>query len=338
MYATAARHHIDVVSTLVYAHPQNQDDADEYRRVVEAEGGRVALLVDELLGQQQVVVKNLEANYRKVDDVSGATIMGDGRVALILDVLGFAHHSKIISDSLDHTTVSDKHASKDAAARQALLLFRSGDGERMAIPLSIVARLEEFARSSLERAGQHDVVQYRNRIMPLLRLSDAVPGCTRSAAEEGQDPIQVVVYSDGTRSVGLVVDEIEDIVEESFSLQAENGRRGVLGDGLVGGAAECGHRQRRLQVGVTRLRRDDNGVRATDRAGIGCQRQPVRIKARTGRCTRWCRDGAGELVRRRPALGTGREIPVHGLVVDLREQVVQAVVGIRIVDRRDVPG
>jgi two-component system, chemotaxis family, sensor kinase CheA len=53
--------------------------------VVEAEGARVALLVDELLGQQQVVVKNLEANYRKVQDVSGATIMGDGRVALILD-------------------------------------------------------------------------------------------------------------------------------------------------------------------------------------------------------------------------------------------------------------
>jgi two-component system chemotaxis sensor kinase CheA len=54
--------------------------------VAEAEGGRVALLVDELLGQQQVVVKNLEANYRKVDDISGATILGDGRVALILDV------------------------------------------------------------------------------------------------------------------------------------------------------------------------------------------------------------------------------------------------------------
>jgi two-component system chemotaxis sensor kinase CheA len=54
--------------------------------VVEAEGGRVALLVDELLGQQQVVVKNLESNYRRVDNVSGATIMGDGRVALILDV------------------------------------------------------------------------------------------------------------------------------------------------------------------------------------------------------------------------------------------------------------
>jgi two-component system chemotaxis sensor kinase CheA len=62
--------------------------------VVEAEGGRVAMLVDELLGQQQVVVKNLEANYRRVDDVSGATIMGDGRVALILDVGSLVRHSR----------------------------------------------------------------------------------------------------------------------------------------------------------------------------------------------------------------------------------------------------
>jgi two-component system chemotaxis sensor kinase CheA len=62
--------------------------------VVEAEGGRVALLVDELLGQQQVVVKNLEANYRKVNDVSGATIMGDGRVALILDIGSLVRRSR----------------------------------------------------------------------------------------------------------------------------------------------------------------------------------------------------------------------------------------------------
>ncbi|MBX3625165.1 MAG: chemotaxis protein CheW [Rhizobacter sp.] len=62
--------------------------------VVEAEGGRIALLVDELLGQQQVVVKNLEANYRKVNDVSGATIMGDGRVALILDTGSLVRRSR----------------------------------------------------------------------------------------------------------------------------------------------------------------------------------------------------------------------------------------------------
>ena len=78
--------------------PRHDDDDDDKTPrimvVVEAEGGRVAMLVDELLGQQQVVVKNLEANYRKVDDVSGATIMGDGRVALILDVGSLVRRSR----------------------------------------------------------------------------------------------------------------------------------------------------------------------------------------------------------------------------------------------------
>ena len=72
----------------------DHDQGTEIMVVVEAEGGRVALLVDELLGQQQVVVKNLESNYRKVPDVSGATIMGDGRVALILDIGSLVRHSR----------------------------------------------------------------------------------------------------------------------------------------------------------------------------------------------------------------------------------------------------
>ena len=72
----------------------NFDNVSSIMVVVEAEGGRVALLVDELLGQQQVVVKNLESNYRRVDDVSGATIMGDGRVALILDVGSLIRRSR----------------------------------------------------------------------------------------------------------------------------------------------------------------------------------------------------------------------------------------------------
>ena len=72
----------------------NPDQSTNIMVVVEAEGGRVALLVDELLGQQQVVVKNLEANYRKVHHISGATIMGDGRVALILDIGSLVRQSR----------------------------------------------------------------------------------------------------------------------------------------------------------------------------------------------------------------------------------------------------
>jgi two-component system chemotaxis sensor kinase CheA len=79
----------------VFAVPrQDQEQGPPIMVVVEAEGGRAALLVDELLGQQQVVVKNLESNYRKVQDVSGATIMGDGRVALILDISALVRRSR----------------------------------------------------------------------------------------------------------------------------------------------------------------------------------------------------------------------------------------------------
>ena len=81
---------IDLEQRVRRAAPRTASDGNGIMVVVEAEGERVALLVDELLGQQQVVVKNLEANYRTVSDVSGATIMGDGRVALILDVASLA--------------------------------------------------------------------------------------------------------------------------------------------------------------------------------------------------------------------------------------------------------
>ena len=71
-----------------------QEKTSDIMVVVEADGSRVALLVDELLGQQQVVVKNLESNYRKVPNVSGATILGDGKVALILDTGALVRHSR----------------------------------------------------------------------------------------------------------------------------------------------------------------------------------------------------------------------------------------------------
>jgi two-component system chemotaxis sensor kinase CheA len=69
-------------------------NANSIMVVIEAEGSRVAVMVDELLGQQQVVIKNLESNYRKVPNVSGATILGDGTVALILDTSGLIRRSR----------------------------------------------------------------------------------------------------------------------------------------------------------------------------------------------------------------------------------------------------
>jgi len=87
----------------------------------------------------------------------------------------------------------------------------------MAVDLSLVARLEEFPRNLVEIAGDHEVVQYRGEIMPLIRVSEKLVSEQRRVPELVQDSLHVVVYSEKGRSIGLVVDRILDIVEESFA-------------------------------------------------------------------------------------------------------------------------
>lgn len=164
--------------------------------------------------------------------------MGDGRVALILDILGLAQRAQVISarDSALMEKEKDGATGKDAATtgHQALLVVQCGDHSRMAIPLSLVARLEEFPASAIEMAGSQEVMQYRGQIMPLLRLSSVVGGTATPAPSAGiEDRLQVVVYSEAGRSVGLVVDRIVDIVDEKLVVQTPAERRGILGSSVV---------------------------------------------------------------------------------------------------------
>jgi two-component system chemotaxis sensor kinase CheA len=114
------------------------------------------------------------------------------------------------------------------------LLVQCGDQGRMAIPLSLVARLEEFPITSIELAGAQEVMQYRGQIMPLIRLSRIVAGAGKDAAAASADArMQVVVYSEAGRSVGLIVDRIVDIVDEKLVVQSPAQRRGVLGSSVI---------------------------------------------------------------------------------------------------------
>src|SRR5262249_7405923 len=153
---------------------------------------------------------------------AGATIMGDGKVALILDVLGLAQRANVIS-GVRERALSEKPADavESAADRPTVLLFATRDGGRMAIPLSLVARLEEFPRSAIERVGPQKVVQYRDEIMPLIDVSRALRGArlpskkrplaSGSSSLGSRDNVQVVVYCGTGQRVGLVVEEILDI-------------------------------------------------------------------------------------------------------------------------------
>ena len=206
--------------------------------VLQAEGRPFGLVVDEINDTEEIVVKPLGKQLKGVNAFAGATIMGDGKVALILDALGLAQKANVISELQDRAVAAKEPsaAGKTGGNRQTLLLFQTGERGRMAIPLALVARLEEFARSKVESAGRRQVVQYRGQIMPLIRIAEAVDLPEGDAGEksgDGEGPLQVVVYAERGRSVGLVVERILDIVEEDVVLDRMAERPGILGSAVV---------------------------------------------------------------------------------------------------------
>jgi len=201
--------------------------------VLQAEDRQFGLVVDGINDTQEIVVKPLGKQLKGLTVYAGATIMGDGRVALILDVLGIGQRSGVLAESREQSRVATAKKTQSGIERQRLLLFRAGSFERLAVPLSLVARLEEFPQSSIEHAGGGRVVQYRNRILPLVSLRDVLePGAPNT--EETADPVQVIVFNDGERSLGVMVDQILDVAEDAVTVRQKTNRKGLLGSAVVG--------------------------------------------------------------------------------------------------------
>jgi two-component system chemotaxis sensor kinase CheA len=202
--------------------------------VLQADDRQFGLVVDGVNDTEEIVVKPLGKELKSIATFAGATIMGDGRVALILDVLGVAQRSGVVSEARERL-LRDAVAQNDVKrpGREALLLFQVSDEGRMALPLSKVSRLEEFPRTLLERAGRRDVVQYRGEILPLVALREMLGEV--DVTPDAEVPLQVVVYSERGRSIGLVVDRILDIVEDDVSIKATGSREGVLGAAVIQG-------------------------------------------------------------------------------------------------------
>ena len=203
--------------------------------VLQADDRQFGLVVDGISDTEEIVVKPLGKELKGITTFAGATIMGDGRVALILDVLGVAQRADVLSaSSRDRSSVDKNRNAKDEGdPKETLLLFRVGSAGRMAIPLSMVARLEEVNRATVEQAAGRQVVQYRGAILPLIDLGREL--AAGEANPEGTGPLQVIVYSENGRSVGFVVHQILDIVEETVTVRHRAGRSGVLGSLVVQG-------------------------------------------------------------------------------------------------------
>jgi two-component system chemotaxis sensor kinase CheA len=207
--------------------------------VVKASGTLLGIVVDDVMDTEEIVVKPLGRELRGIDVFSGATIMGDGRVALILDVVGLARQCGAIDadgrEGLDAAVGErgDEKSGELQREEQTLLLFSIAADEVMAIPLSSVARIEEFSLDAIERLGRRPVVQYRRGILPLLDLNHTA--LQHIDGESERRTVTVIVSAVGDKSVGLAVDSILDIVTDSFEIDRTAARNSVLGAAVVKG-------------------------------------------------------------------------------------------------------
>ena len=189
------------------------------------------VMVDAVFHTEEIVVKPMSSKLRHIPMFSGNTILGDGSVIMIVDPNG-------IAQALG-STVSAQLAVEEAAVAPdddadaemtSLLVFRAGSTRPMAVPLSLVTRLEEIDAHKIEVSNGRHMVQYRGQLMPLVSMNENV-----QVKGEGAQPL--LVFSDGSRSMALVVDEIVDIVEDYLDIQVAGDNPGVLGSAIIKGHA-----------------------------------------------------------------------------------------------------
>jgi two-component system chemotaxis sensor kinase CheA len=188
------------------------------------------IVVDGVFHTEEIVVKPMSTKLRHIGMFSGNTILGDGAVIMIIDPNGIAQ--AIGTSIAGHSDIADEAAAARAGSGEqmtSLLVFSAGSKQPKAVPLALVTRLEEIAVDKIEFSNGRYMVQYREQLMPLVQIEGV------AIRETGVQPI--LVFVDDGRSMGLVVDEIIDIVEENLNIEVASSQDGILGSAVIKGQA-----------------------------------------------------------------------------------------------------
>ncbi len=203
---------------------------DDFIIVAQVGAFTFGIVVDQVFDTEEIVVKPVAPVLRDLSVYSGNTILGDGSVIMILDPNGIAAQAGDVMAETDDRVETDVRAQIVDDDTDAMLLFSVGKGAQRAVPLSLVARLEEIDVATIEDSDGKLVVQYRGQLMPLVMMDPAMV-----IKESGRQP--VLVFSDKDRSMGLVVDEIVDIIEEHLGVELTSDQPGVVGTAVLAGKA-----------------------------------------------------------------------------------------------------
>jgi len=189
------------------------------------------ILIDEIFGAEEIVVKPLGIHFQHLAQYGGCSILGDGSVIPILDCNGLAQMMEL-SEEADHAmNIADSEESFSLHDLQYVLVFRQED-HRYAIPMALVERLEKFPPEKIESAGPNEVLQYRNgEVIPVLRWGGLI-GCG-SHPEEGEDEVYGLILSDGHHRMCLQVDAIVDILEIPLEIKKPSQEKYFLGTAVI---------------------------------------------------------------------------------------------------------
>ncbi|MCG8510912.1 MAG: hybrid sensor histidine kinase/response regulator [Rhodospirillales bacterium] len=191
---------------------------------------RFGVIVDRVFDTEEIVVKPVSPILRDISMFSGNTILGDGSVIMILDPNGIAATTSAVTVTQEAASETAERSVSFEDEVTSLLVFRAGSEELKAVPLALVARLEEIDLAKVENSHGVPMVQYRGHIMPLVPFNPM-----HQWATEGRQP--TIVFTEGARSMGLVVEEIIDIVEDKVSVELKADQPGLVGTAVVAGKA-----------------------------------------------------------------------------------------------------
>ncbi|OJW28232.1 MAG: hybrid sensor histidine kinase/response regulator [Rhodospirillales bacterium 69-11] len=204
-------------------------DSGAYIVVTQVGVNMLGIIVDKVFDTEEIVVKPVAPILRHVTMFSGNTILGDGSVIMILDPNGIARATGVGAGSESRMMGTHPTETIRSGDRTAMLLFKAGGAQKMAVPLGLVARLEDIPRDKIEMSCGAPVTQYRGKLMPLVSMG--------GGADEAGPRQPLLVFTDRDRSMGLMVDEIIDVVEDRLDIELSGARPGFLGTAVIAGQA-----------------------------------------------------------------------------------------------------
>ena len=216
----------DAAAEVVSLDEKRKRNDDHFIVVSQVGSYTFGIIVDRVFDTEEIVVKPVARILRHIQMFSGNTILGDGSVVMILDPNGIAAATGEVELADEAADAATEQQAARGEETVSMLVFRAVGKAPKAVPLSLVARLEEIELEKVEVSNGQYVVQYRGQLMPLVPMEGAA-----ELGSEGRQP--VIVFSDRDRSMGLVVDEIVDIVEGRVKIELTSDREGYVGTAVI---------------------------------------------------------------------------------------------------------